>query len=118
MKPITTIILTALFAFALGLYIDWWSIAIAAFVVAVSIPQKPWLAWVCGFISLFLLWGCLAFWKSHLNNNLLAAKIANVLPLKGNVYLLLVVTAFVGALVASFAALAGSYLRNKKQLDK
>jgi hypothetical protein len=116
MKPIITILLTALFAFALGLYFDFWCIAIAAFIVAVLIPQKPWVAWVCGFISLLLLWGGLAFWKSYVNNNLLAAKVANVLPLKGNFYLLIIVTGITGGLIASFAALAGSYLRNTKPI--
>jgi hypothetical protein len=116
MKPIISIILTALFAYALGLYLDWWSIAISAFIVAILIPQKPWLAWFCGFISLLLLWGALAFWKSHVNNNLLAAKVASVLPLKGNFYLLMIVTALVAGLVASFAALAGSYLRQPKPI--
>ncbi len=115
MKSLITIILTALLSFALGLYLDWWSIAIAAFIVSLFIPQKPLLAWVCGFLALFVLWGSLAFWKSHANGDLLAAKIANVLPMGGSVLLLKIVTAFVGALVAGFAALAGSYLRQPKK---
>src|ERR1700710_2463059 len=114
MKPIIAINLTALFAFALGLYFDWWSIAIAAFIVALLIPQKPWLAWLCGFLALFLLWGLVAFFKSHANENLLAIKIASVFPLGGNPYLLIIITALIGGLVASFAALAGSYLRKTK----
>ncbi len=114
MKFIISFFLTALLSFALGLYLDWWSIAIAAFIVAVVIPQKPVVAWVCGFLALFILWGSLAFWKSHVNGDLLAAKIANVLPMGGSVLILKIVTAFVGALIASFAALSGSFLRDKK----
>ncbi|MBS1936171.1 MAG: hypothetical protein JST96_19380, partial [Bacteroidetes bacterium] len=41
----------------------------------------------------------------------LSQKIAQVLPLGGSVVALILVTAFVGALVAGFAALAGSYVR-------
>ena len=114
MKFIASIILTGLLAFGLGGYLDWWSIAIAAFIVAALIPQRPLLAWLSGFIGLFLLWGGLSYFISEKNGGVFAAKIAAILPLQGNAFLLIVVTAFVGALVAGFAALSGSYLRKGK----
>ncbi len=114
MKFIIVLILTGLLAFALGGYLDWWSIAIAAFVVAVFIPQKPWQAWLSGFLGIFLLWGGLSYIINKKNDGLFTYKIANVLPLNGNVYLLLFITAIVGALVAGFAALSASYLRKKR----
>lgn len=111
MKFIATLILTGLLAFALGGYLDWWSIAIASFSVAALIPQRPLLAWLSGFLGLFLLWGGLSFFINQNNGGVFAAKIANILPLGGNVFLLIFATAFIGALVAGFAALSGSYLR-------
>jgi len=114
MKFIVSLILTGLLAFGLGGYLDWWSIAIAAFVVAALIPQRPLLAWLSGFLGLFLLWGGLSFFINEKNGGLFAAKIAGILPLGGNVILLMLVTALVGALVAGFAALSGSYLRKRK----
>ena len=41
MKFIASVLLTALLSFVICLYMDWWSIAIAAFVVAICIHQKP-----------------------------------------------------------------------------
>ena len=114
MKFIISLILTAILSFAACLFLPWWSIAIAAFVVAALIPQKPGKAFITGFISLFLLWGGLSFWISNNNDHILAHKIAVLMLKMDNPYLLILATALIAALVAGFAALAGSYLRKNK----
>ena len=114
MKFIISLILTAILSFAACLFLPWWSIAIAAFVVAALIPQKPGKAFITGFISLFLLWGGLSFWISNNNDHILAHKIAVLMLKMDNPYLLILATGLIAALVAGFAALAGSYLRKTK----
>jgi len=114
MKFLISLILTALLSFAACLYLPWWSIAIAAFIVAALIPQKPGKAFLTGFISLFLLWGGLSFWISYNNEHMLAHKISVLMVKTDNPYLLILATALIGALVAAFAALTGSYLRKTK----
>ena len=111
MKFIISITLTALVGFALGLYLDWWSIAIAAFVVAIVVHQHPGKAWLAGFLGIFLLWALLAWWIDMKNQSILAKRMAELLPLSGSAILLILVTALVGALVAGFAALTGSFIR-------
>lgn len=111
MKFTSTFLLTALGAFVMGLYLPWWSIAIAAFAVAALIPQRPLLAFFSAFAGLFLLWGGLSFWIDQKNQGLLSHKVASLLPLQGSSILLIGVTALLGALVAGLAALSGSYLR-------
>jgi hypothetical protein len=111
MKFTLSLLLTALFAFALGLFLDWWSIAIAAFVVAVCIPQRPSKALACGGLGIMLLWAGYSIFLNGRNDGLLASKIASVLPLGGNVALLIFVTSFIGGLIGGMAALTGSYLR-------
>ncbi len=111
MKFIISILVTSLLSFAAGLYLGWWSIALAAFIVALAIHQRPFRAWLSGFLGLFLLWGLLAWWIDVSNQHILSKKIAEVLPLGGSTFLLILVTAFFGAVVAGFAALTGSYLR-------
>lgn len=113
MKFTVSLILTALLSFAAGLYLDWWSLALASFVVALCIPQKPWQNWLAGFLGLFLLWGGLAIWLDIRNQHLLSGKVARILPLGGSAVALVLVTAFAAALVAGFAALSGSYARRK-----
>ena len=114
MKFIISLILTALLSFAACLYLPWWSIAVIAFLVAALIPQKPGKAFLTAFLALFLLWGGLSFWISNGNDHLLAHKISMVILKMDSPYLLMLATALVGALVAGFAALSGSYLRKTR----
>jgi len=114
MKFIVATILTSLLAFAAGLYLPWWSIAIAAFIVSTLIHQKPWKSMLSGALGLFLLWGLLAIWIDSKNQGILSARISELLPLGGSAFLLILITAFVGALVAGLAALSGAYLKKLK----
>lgn len=111
MKLTISIILIAILSFALGLYLPWWSIALAAFAVIALIHQPPGWAFLAGFVSIFLLWFVLATIIDMRNQHILSRKLASLLPLGGNSFLLVLVTALVGALVGGFAALSGSYLR-------
>ena len=115
MKLIAAIILTALLAFIGGIYLPWWSLAIAAFLVALLIHQKAGKAFLSGFLGIFLLWAILATWIDIKNEGVLSKKIASVLPLGGSTFLLIIVTAVIGGLVAGLAAMSGSYLRSKKK---
>ncbi|MCX6314294.1 MAG: hypothetical protein NTX08_06135 [Sphingobacteriales bacterium] len=114
MKFFISIILTALICFASALYLPWWSIAPMSFLVAVLIPQRPGKAFLSGFLALFLLWGGLSFWISYQNAHLLAHKMSMLILKMDNPYLLILVTALIGGLVAALAALSGSYLRKTK----
>jgi len=114
MKFITSLILTALLSFAACLFLDWWSIAIAAFVVAVLIPQRPGKAFVTAFVAVFVLWSALAYWLSVKNDHILAHKISLIILKMDSPYILILATGLIGALVAGFAALSGSLLRKSK----
>jgi hypothetical protein len=116
MKFTVSLIITAILSFAACLFLPWWAIAIAAFIVAVAIPQKPAKAFGAAALALFLLWGGLSFFISNSNGHLLAHKISQVIIKVDNPVLLITATGIIGALVAGFAALAGSYLRQQKTL--
>ncbi len=114
MKFITSILLTALLSFVICLYLDWWAIALAAFLVAIFIHQPPAKSFMTGFTALFLLWGGLAWWIDIKNEQVLSHKMASLLPFGGSSFLLILVTAVIGALVAGLAAMAASYAREKR----
>ena len=99
-------------AFIGGLFLPWWSLTITSFFVAMLVHQKGGKAFLSGFAGVFLLWAGLAWWLDFKNESILSKKIAAVLPLGGNSLLLILVTAVLGALVAGFAAMSGSYLRS------
>ena len=113
----TAIVLTGLLSFALGLYLPWWEIAIAAFIVALIIPQKPFYSFLSGFIGVFLLWEILAWWIDSKNDGILSQKIALILSLGGSAVLLILITSLIGALVAGLAALTGSFCRITKLMQ-
>jgi hypothetical protein len=114
MKFLVATVLTAILAFIVGLlsFSPWWGFAITSLLVAVLVHQKGGKAFLAGFLGLLLLWAGLAWWIDMKNNGVLSSKIATVLPLGGNAILLILVTGFVGGLVAGMAALSGSYLRS------
>ncbi|MBP6025236.1 hypothetical protein [Ferruginibacter sp.] len=114
MKFFVSLLLTALLSFAACLYLPWWSIAVAAFIVAALIPQSAVKSFLTGFTALFLLWGALSFWISNNNEHLLAHKVSMVLLKMDNSWVLIFATAIIGALVAGFGALSGSFLRKAK----
>lgn len=114
MKFFVSLLLTALLSFAACLYLPWWSIAITAFIVAALIPQSAVKSFLTGFTALFLLWGALSFWISNNNEHLLAHKVSTVLLKMDNPWVLIFATAIIGALVAGFGALSGSFLRKTK----
>lgn len=114
MKFLVAVLLTALIAFIGSLYFPWWSIAIASLLVAALVHQKAGKAFIAGFLGVFILWGGLAWWINMKNEGILAAKIASVLPLGGSTIILILVTGFIGGLVAGFAAMSASYLRTVK----
>ena len=113
MKFLSAIILTALLAFATGLYgiLPWWSFAITSFIIAIAIHQKAGKAFLAGFAGLFLLWSILAILIDSANDHILATKVANILPLGGSYWVLILLTAIIGGLVSGLDALTGSYLR-------
>ncbi|HLZ89116.1 MAG TPA: hypothetical protein VKQ52_17795 [Puia sp.] len=109
-KFFVSVLLIALLSFICGLFLPWWTIAVAAFVVSALIPQRPWVSFFAGFIALFLLWGGLAWWIDYANNGILSARIAGLLKLQGSSVLLVLVTAFIGALAGGGGSLTASYL--------
>lgn len=112
MKFIISTLLIAAFSFIACLYLPWWSIAIAAFMVALLLGQKPLSAFLAGFIALFLLWGLLANFISGDNGHILARKLSIEMFKSDSSGMLILATGAIGALTAGFAALSGSFLRS------
>ena len=111
MRFLIAVLLIMLLSFIAGLYLPWWSIAPVAFLVALLLALGVGRSFLAGFTGIFLLWALLAFWIDVKNESVLSHKIAQLFPLGGSTFLLILVTAFVGALVAGFAAMAGGSLR-------
>ena len=111
MRFIVCLLLIMLLSFVSSLYFPWWIIGIIAFAVSSFIIQKPYLAFLTGFTALLLLWGGLAWYISSVNHHILAHKISVLVVQQDSPFLLILLTALTGALVAGFASLTGSLMR-------
>lgn len=113
MRFIVSLILIAGLSYVLCLFLPWWSIAIAAFVVSAFIPQKGFASFLSGFIAMFLLWGTLSWMINAANHELLAHRVSLLVFKSDNPLLLILLTSLAGAIVAGIAALAGSFVHKR-----
>jgi hypothetical protein len=115
MKFISTTVLIILFSFLSCLYFPWWTIAVVAFVISVLIPQSAQRSFFSGFTALFILWGGLSMWISIRNGHILAHRVSLLILKADSPFLLILTTAFLGALVGGLSALAASFVRQKNK---
>ena len=113
MKYIVSILLSALLAYAVGIYgnLPWWSFVVTNLIISIALPIKPLQSFFAGALGVGALWAGLAFGIDMANNHILSTKVAQILPLGGSYIALILVTAFVGALLGGLASLTGSFVR-------
>ena len=116
MKFTVSVLLTSLLIFAAGLYLPWWSLAIAALLVSICIPLRPLFAFLAGFLGLVICWSVIALVRDGANSGILSEKVAGIFPIGGSSFLLILISCVLGGLVSGFAAVSGSYfVYNRKQ---
>lgn len=116
MKYIVSILLSALLAYAVGIYgnLPWWSFVVTNFIIAFAIPIKPAQSFTAGALGVGSLWAGLAFGIDMSNNHILSTKVAKILPMGGSYLVLIFATFAIGALLGGLASLTGSFLRSSK----
>ncbi|MEN9701328.1 MAG: hypothetical protein RIR55_643 [Bacteroidota bacterium] len=112
-KFIVAILLSALMAYAIGIYgnLPWWSFVVTNFIIAIALNQKPGKSFLSGALGVGLLWLILALVIDTQNNHILSVKVANILPLKGSYIALIIITSVVGFLLGGLSSLTGSFVR-------
>lgn len=113
MKFIVSILLSALLAYAVGIYgnLPWWSFVITNLIISIAFNQTPMKSFLSGAIGVGALWAGLAFGIDLANNHILSVKVATLLPLKGSYIALISITSIVGFLLGGFSALTGAFVR-------
>ena len=100
-------IITIVLAIILSQFLPWWSVMIAGFVSAVLIPLKKASVFFVPFLAIALFWTVYTWSLSSTNDFILAKKIATLLMLEGNAYLLILITGIIGGLAAGISAIFG-----------
>ena len=112
MKILIQLLAIIALAYILELFLPWYYIAVAAFVMGYALKSKA--NFLAGFLAIGLLWFTKA-WMIDANASAdLAQKVALIFPVKEKIWLMLA-TAFIGALVGGFATLTGSLLKTEKK---
>ncbi len=114
MRFILSLLLTAVTGYIFGIFLDWWSVALAAFLIALLYPQSPGKALISGFLAVFLLWGILATIMDARNDHILATRMANLILKSSSPGTMVVITAVLGGIVGALSALSASVLRYRK----
>lgn len=114
MRFILSLLFTAALGYMLGIFLDWWSVAIAAFVIALLYPQSPGKAFTSGFLAIFLLWGILATVMDVRNDHILATRMADLILKSPSPGIMILITAVLGGVVGALSALSAAMLRYKK----
>ncbi|OON70748.1 hypothetical protein B0919_01660 [Hymenobacter sp. CRA2] len=102
-----TLLLTAL----AQLFLPWWSAAVIAGALAFVLARTGGRAFLAGFLGVGLPWLLLAGWLHLRADGRLSHQVAELLPLGGHGWLLVLVTAIIGGLVGGLAELTGYWLR-------
>lgn len=102
---------TLLFAILFSLVLPWWSVMIAALLTALLIPLRKSAVFFVPFFAILIYWAGYAYILSSGNDFIMAKKIAVLLPLGGNPYLLMVLSGIIGGLAAGISGILGKQLQ-------
>jgi hypothetical protein len=106
-KKSINFLLTLFLSYILALFLPWWSVMVAALITSFLIPLKKTAVFGIPFLAVALLWIIQSWLLSNANDYTLAKKIATLLPLSGNPFLLIIVTGAIGGLAAGIAGIFG-----------
>jgi hypothetical protein len=97
----------------IGMYLPWYAMGISAAIIAYVLGMKTKGSFLIGFAAGFILWVLAAYYTALGHPSTLPSRMASLLPLKGQVSLLYVVTGIIGGLTTGLWVWAGARLRQK-----
>lgn len=112
MKFIVSTLVTIFLAYALGLYLPWWSVAVAGICCGLGIRQHAALSFLSSFLGVFLLWGLMSYLISINNDHILARRISVFILKSESPIGLIVITGFIGGMTAGLSSLTGNRFVN------
>jgi len=113
MKHLIYSIILVVIGALVGIYLPWYAMGVAFGLVAfvLNMPLKS--SFVTGFLAGFVLWVVSALWLDLQHPSTLPSRMAQVFPLKGNLFALFVLTGVLGGLFSGIWTWAGARLRQK-----
>ena len=109
-SPLTITIV--ILAFIMGYFFEWWTVAIAAFIGGAIFGTSSGETFAKGMAAVTMLWLLMTLYYHFSTQGILSNKIAHILPVGGNVGVLILVTVLIGGLVGGWGAMSGFLVRN------
>ena len=109
-SPLTITIV--ILAFIMGSFFEWWTVAIAAFIGGAIFGTSSGKTFAKGMVAVIILWLLMTLYYHFSTQGILSNKIAQILPVGGNVGVLILVTVLIGGLVGGLGAMSGFLVRN------
>lgn len=103
-------IIVSVIALVLQQFMPWWSIGIAGFFFGLFVDEDSKMAFIHGFLGIFILWGGIALYVYVANDGVLAHRLAIMMGLPYDL-LPVLITGISGGIVGGLFALSGRYLR-------
>ncbi len=126
MRVILRFVLIFFLAWGLQLFLPFWSVALAAFVVGLLMSQKrkkrlfgkdtsPARSFLAGFLAIFLLWGVTAWILDARNESLLSGQIYELIFQSTDLilqpgFVMVLLTGLIGGLLGGLSAMTGNLL--------
>jgi hypothetical protein len=110
MRFLAALALTVLLSWALGLWLPFWSLSLAALIVGFITRPSGWWAFLAGLLAGALLWGGMAWWADAANDQILSTRVGLLFGADGSAMLLL--TALVGGMLGGLGVLVGDRIRH------
>ncbi|WP_426490036.1 hypothetical protein [Hymenobacter sp. 102] len=110
-KTALLLLLIFLGSVLLQLVLPWWSVGPLCLVLAAWLRVSGGGTFLAGLLGVGLSWWLPAAWLNTHGANLLAARVATLLPLGGQPWLLVLLSGVLAGLVGGLAALSGALLR-------
>ena len=112
MRFLIALVSTALLALLITWFFPWWTLAIICALSGFLWRFRPGTAFLCGFLSIALLWTAVALWRSAANDYLLLGKMAQLFQLPVP-WMYIAVSAVLGGLLGGLAAWSGALLSGR-----
>ncbi len=109
-SPLTITIVVL--AFIMGYFFEWWTVAIAAFIGGAIFGKSSGETFGKGMTAVTTLWLLMVWYHHFSTQGILSNKIAQILPVGGNVGVLIAATVLIGGLVGGWGAMSGYLVRN------
>ena len=114
MKLLKQIVVVAVLAYVMALFLPWWNVAIAGFIGGLAFKRSFGGAFLGSFLGVFILWTAVAMIIAYSTGSPLPDRVGHLISPSINGTLLALISGTVGGLVAGIAGMAARAFRGPK----